>query len=129
MINHVTFGVGHFDRAMSFYDPVLRTLGLSCVSGPLATLAPDKDEVMLAGFGKDRPFFWIVGEKPVSGLLHIAFGASSRSAVDAFYRAALKAGGTDNGAPGLRCNYHSHYYAAFIRDPEGHNIEAVCHSS
>ena len=74
-----------------------------------------------------KPDFWIGGGKPNVPPIHVAFRAASRAQVDAFYRAALAAGGRDNGAPGLRPHYHPNYYGAFVLDPDGHNIEAVCH--
>jgi len=84
----------------------------------------------MPGTGADgKPFFWIGnGKKPVGGL-HVAFTAHSRSQVDTFYQAALTAGGRDNGAPGLRPHYHPNYYGAFVFDPDGNNIEAVCHQA
>jgi catechol 2,3-dioxygenase-like lactoylglutathione lyase family enzyme len=83
-----------------------------------------------ADFGaKGRPQFWIGSGKPIKGQVHFAFMAKGRAAVDAFLAAALKAGGKDNGAPGLRPHYHANYYGAFVLDPDGHNIEAVCHLS
>jgi catechol 2,3-dioxygenase-like lactoylglutathione lyase family enzyme len=82
------------------------------------------------GFGAAaKPFFWLGTGEPVKGVLHVAFTATDRAAVDAFYAAALKAGGTDNGAPGIRDYYHPNYYGAFVLDPDGHNIEAVCHTA
>jgi len=82
-----------------------------------------------AGFGEHgRPFFWIRDRPPaVRGGLHVAFAVDRREMVDAFYAAGLAAGGIDNGAPGVRENYHPSYYAAFLLDPDGNNIEAVCH--
>ena len=80
-----------------------------------------------AGFGADRPHFWIGTGKPLTGRLHVAFAAKNRAEVRAFYEAALAAGGIDNGAPGLRPHYHENYYGAFVLDPDGHNIEAVNH--
>ncbi len=90
-----------------------------------------------AGFGRDgKPDFWIGGHKRVyarramgglDGVLHVAIAADDRAAVDAFHRAALAAGGKDNGGPGLRPQYHPNYYGAFVLDPDGHNVEAVCH--
>ena len=74
-----------------------------------------------------KPDFWIGQGKPNDPPIHIAFRADSRAIVDAFYAAALAAGGRDNGPPGLRPRYHENYYGAFVRDPDGHNIEAVCH--
>ena len=78
-------------------------------------------------FQSGKPSFWIGEGEPVSGPMHVAFVARSRAAVNAFYAAALKAGGTDNGAPGLRPHYHANYYGAFVVDPDGNNVEAVCH--
>jgi catechol 2,3-dioxygenase-like lactoylglutathione lyase family enzyme len=83
----------------------------------------------VAGFGEPpKADFWISKGVPNHPTLHIAFRVSSRAQVDAFYQAALAAGGRDNGAPGPRPHYHEHYYGAFVLDPDGHNIEAVCHS-
>lgn len=84
----------------------------------------------MAGFGEPpKTDFWISSGGPNRPGIHIAFRAADRAAVDAFHAAALAAGGTDNGAPGVRPHYHPHYYGAFVRDPDGHNIEAVCHSA
>ncbi len=82
----------------------------------------------VTGYGDDRPWFWLAEERATTGMMHIALRADSRAAVDAFHAAALAAGGTDNGPPGLRLHYHADYYGAFVLDPDGHNIEAVCHS-
>ena len=80
------------------------------------------------GFGEaGKPDFWIGGEGGLKGILHVALAAADRATVDAFHRAALVAGGRDNGAPGLRPHYHANYYGAFVLDPDGHNVEAVCH--
>lgn len=82
-----------------------------------------------AGFGvPPKPDFWIGQGAPNVPPVHVAFRAESRGQVDAFFRAAISAGGKDNGAPGLRPHYHSHYYGAFVLDPDGHNVEAVCHA-
>ena len=82
-----------------------------------------------AGFGHSgKPDFWIGGEGDLNKPLHVAIQADDRASVDAFHRAALAAGGRDNGAPGLRPHYHANYYGAFVLDPDGHNIEAVCHA-
>jgi len=82
-----------------------------------------------AGFGANgKPDFWIGGEGGIDRPLHVAIVAKDRATVDAFYQAALAAGGRDNGSPGLRPHYHAHYYGAFVLDPDGHNIEAVCHA-
>jgi catechol 2,3-dioxygenase-like lactoylglutathione lyase family enzyme len=83
--------------------------------------------VSVTGYGDERPWFWVAEEDATRGKLHVAIQTAIREAVDAFHREALAAGGRDNGAPGPRPHYHSHYYGAFVLDPDGHNIEAVCH--
>ncbi len=100
----------------------------------LAALAPIGARVVMefpeaVGIGQgEKPSFWLAaGDRP-SGPMHIAFAASRRSEVDAFHRAALAAGGTENGAPGLRPHYHPNYYGAFVIGPDGHNVEVVCHN-
>jgi catechol 2,3-dioxygenase-like lactoylglutathione lyase family enzyme len=120
MLDHVTIGVSDFSRARKFYDAALAPLGIE----RFAT-----DGTHFAGYGAaGKAFFWIGLRDAVKSGAHIAFAAMDRAAVDAFYRAALAAGGGDNGAPGLRPQYHPHYYGAFVLDPDGHNIEAVCHA-
>lgn len=124
MFDHIGFAVRDLQRAKAFYSAALAPLGYVLV---VDGSDPDTG-VGHAGYGHPgRPQFWINTRAAVTGDLHFAFVTDSRGAVDAFYRAALKAGGTDNGAPGLRPAYHAHYYAAFVRDPDGHNIEAVSH--
>lgn len=121
MIDHMTFGVADMTRAIAFYDAALAPLGLR-------RLVDFRDDgVRVVGYGGGQPGFWMAEERATSGLLHVAFSATCRTDVDAFHAAALAAGGTDNGPPGLRPHYHVDYYAAFVRDPDGHNIEAVCH--
>jgi len=84
----------------------------------------------VAGFGEaPKPDFWISSGTPNRPPVHVAFRVASRSLVDAFHQAAIQAGGTDNGPPGLRPHYHPNYYGAFVLDPDGHNIEAVCHEA
>ena len=83
---------------------------------------------MSASGADGKPSFWIGAGEPASGPLHVAFAAKTRTAIDTFYAAALHAGGADNGPPGLRPHYHADHYAAFVRDPDGNNIEAVCHA-
>lgn len=125
MIDHITIGVSDFTRSIAFYDQVLATLGVR----RLFVVPPEQsDGVPVTGYGDATPWFWLAGERPTSGLLHVAFTAQSWAEVDAFHAAALRAGGTDNGAPGLRPHYHPDYYGAYIFDPDGHNIEAVCHT-
>ena len=122
MIDHVTFGVADFARSVAFYDAALAPLGIKRLFDP-----QDSGSVSSTGYGDKRPFFWIAEVRPTSGMLHIAIRARTRAQVDSFHAAALAAGGTDNGAPGLRPHYHPDYYGAFVLDPDGHNIEAVCH--
>ena len=125
MIDHISIGVADYARATAFYDAALAPLGVS----RLFDLPPeDTDGVRVCGYGDspDRAWFWLAEERATKGLLHIAFEARTRAEVDAFHAAALKAGGTDNGAPGQRPQYSPDYYGAFILDPDGHNIEAVC---
>ena len=88
-----------------------------------------ENDAKAAGFGADgKPDFWIGGEGGIDKPLHVAIAAKDRATVEAFYKAALAAGGKDNGAPGIRAHYHPNYYGAFVLDPDGHNIEAVCHA-
>jgi len=124
-IDHIGLGVGDYDRAKAFYGAALAPLGLALV---MEIPAEQTGGSAAAGFGKERPFFWISGGGPMTPRLHLAFTADSRKAVDAFHAAALAAGARDNGAPGLRPHYHPNYYGAFVLDPDGHNIEAVCHA-
>lgn len=124
MIDHITFGVTDFARSVAFYDVAFAPLGVTRLYTPPSE---ENDGVPFTGYGEDTPFFWIVEERATTGMLHVALQAN-RSQVDAFHAAALRAGGTDNGAPGLRPHYHPHYYGAFVLDPDGHNIEAVCHT-
>jgi catechol 2,3-dioxygenase-like lactoylglutathione lyase family enzyme len=118
MIDHVTANVGDFGQAKRFYEQALAPLGYS-----VQMEFPDA-----AGFGTGQgiPDFWI-SSKPDRGATHVAFTAPDRAAVDAFHEAALAAGGADNGAPGIRAHYHETYYAAFVHDPDGNNVEAVTH--
>jgi catechol 2,3-dioxygenase-like lactoylglutathione lyase family enzyme len=123
MLDHVGFTVSDYERSKAFYATALAPLGITLLMEP--TNATDA----AAGFGKDgKPFFWIETRGPaLTGDLHVAFAADDRETVDAFHAAALEAGGTDNGAPGVRAIYHPNYYGAYVLDSDGHNIEAVCH--
>ena len=124
MIDHVTFGIRDFQRSVDFYDRAFAPLGVSRLfEVPLEHTGG----VRIAGYGSDRPWFWIAEERATRGMLHIALQAPDRSSVDAFHAASIAAGGSDNGAPGFRAHYHADYYGAFVLDPDGHNIEAVCH--
>lgn len=125
MIDHVGFSVSDYARAKAFYERALAPLGYTLVMEVTAQATGQP----AAGFGGDgKPDFWIGGEGKLEKPLHVAIVARARPDVDAFYREALGAGGKDNGPPGLRAHYHPNYYAAFVLDPDGHNIEAVCHT-
>jgi catechol 2,3-dioxygenase-like lactoylglutathione lyase family enzyme len=119
MLDHTGFGVSDYQRSKAFYERLLAPLGVTLVR---------ESTGKSAGFGQEsKPFFWIHERPPaVQGGLHIAFAVEERETVHAFHSAGLQAGGTDNGAPGLRTIYHPNYYAAFIFDLDGNNIEAVC---
>ena len=121
MLNHVSIGVRDIAKTKAFYDAALKPLGYSCLSAGEGSL----------GYGKDAVAFWIgVTKQPVpadpnSGL-HFCFNAPTRKSVDAFHKAAVAAGGSDNGKAGLRADYGENYYAAFVVDPDGYRIEAYC---
>lgn len=118
MLDHVTIGVSDIERSKSFYDQALQALGISRLYA---------DGTHAAGYGiHPKAFFWIGERSTAQTGAHIAFAATDRITVDRFYEDAIKAGGTDNGRPGIRPHYDPHYYGAFVLDPDGHNIEAVC---
>jgi catechol 2,3-dioxygenase-like lactoylglutathione lyase family enzyme len=126
MLDHVGFAVADAERSRRFYQRALEPLGITLIM----SVTPDQTEAggTAHGFGSDgKPYFWIGDNERVGEGTHIAFTAESRAKVDEFYQAALAAGGRDNGAPGLRPQYHPNYYGAFVFDPDGTNIEAVCH--
>jgi catechol 2,3-dioxygenase-like lactoylglutathione lyase family enzyme len=123
VLDHVGIEVGDFHRSRAFYEMALAPLGLEVVMEPTETMA---------GFGgADRkPWFWVNGRgRPAVQGVHLAFKAINHDAVDTFHAAGLAAGGTDNGAPGPRPIYHPNYYGAFVLDPDGNNVEAVCHGA
>ena len=127
MIDHIGFVVSDLKKSKTFYLEALRILGITLIA---EVTAEQSGGGAHAGFGRgEKPFFWIGDHGRPGGAAHVAFLAESRAQVDSFYRAALKAGGKDNGAPGLRAHYHPNYYGAFVLDPDGNNIEAVCHKS
>ena len=122
-LDHVAISTADYRTSLAFYEAALAPLGITTM------MKFEGDDGNTSGLGSDTPFLWIGdGGKLTEGRLHLAFSAPNRAAVDAFYSAAIKAGGTDNGPPGLRAHYHPTYYAAFVHDPDGHNIEAVCHA-
>lgn len=119
MIDHLTITVSDLQKAVRFYEKALKPLGYSMV------MAYEQ----YRAFGpKGKPVFFLKHGEPASLPMHLAFAAKDRAAVDAFYKAAIRAGGQDFGAPGVRAHYHQHYYGAFVTDPMGHPIEAVCHA-
>ena len=125
MIDHVGFPVADYARSKAFYTQALAPLGYALIMEVQQT----ENDSPAAGYGMNgKPDFWIGGEGGLNRLVHIAIAARDRASVDAFHRAALAAGGKDHGAPGPRPHYHPNYYAAFVLDPDGHNVEAVCHA-
>ena len=120
MIDHTGVIVGSFEASRRFYAAALAPLGHELLL---------EFHASVAGFGEPgKPDFWIAQGEPNTPRIHVAFRADTRREVDAFYEAALGAGARDNGAPGLKAQYHPDYDGAFVLDPDGHNIEAVCHS-
>lgn len=128
MIDHLNLAVGDFAAARAFYSSALAPLGFRLQQEIPAAVTGDVDAAGFAAPDSDTgdAEFWITGGGPTTPHLHLAFRAATPAMVDAFYQAALRAGGRDNGAPGIRAAYHPNYYAAFVFDPDGHNIEAVC---
>ena len=120
-LDHVGLDVSDYEASKAFYEKALAPLGVALMMEPVA---------QVGGFGDDFPFFWIAKRNrgPDSGV-HVAFTAEDRAAVDPFHAVALEAGGEDNGGPGVREIYHPEYYAAFVLDPDGNNVEAVCHQA
>jgi catechol 2,3-dioxygenase-like lactoylglutathione lyase family enzyme len=119
MIDHVTISAQNYETSLAFYTAVLETLGLK----PLY-----EEKGLVTGFGITRPFFWLSAsdsEHVATSGLHLALTCNSKDQVHNFHKAAITAGGKDNGAPGPRPQYHADYYAAFILDPDGNNLEAV----
>jgi catechol 2,3-dioxygenase-like lactoylglutathione lyase family enzyme len=126
MIDHLSVVVSDYARSKAFYLQALAPTGHSRLTELRATSTGQVSAGFCHADGSD---FWISQGDAINPPIHIAFRVSSRAAVDAFYKAALAAGGRDNGAPGLRPHYHANYYGAFVLDPDGHNIEAVCHEA
>ncbi len=127
MIDHTGVIVSNIQKSKAFYEKALTPISYSLLMELPASVTGHAD---VAGFGEaGKPDFWISSGTPNKPPIHVAFRVTSRVQVDAFYRAAIAAGGTDNGPPGLRPHYHPNYYGAFVLDPDGHNIEAVCHEA
>ena len=121
MFDHVGLNVKDYSASRAFYEAALAPLGFKVVMA--------FDEHNAVGFGtSDKPEFWVCQREPYGTGTHVAFTCPDRATVDAFYAAAVAAGGTDNGAPGLREHYHPMYYGAFVHDLDGNNVEAVCHA-
>ncbi len=126
MIDHTGVNVGNFEARREFYAAALAQLEYELLHGIDASVTGFD---YLASYGEaGKPVFWIAHGEANTPRIHVAFRADTRQKVDTFYEAALGVGGRENGAPGLRPQYHPDYYGAFILDPDGHNIEAVCHS-
>lgn len=126
MLDHVGATVSDLARSRAFYDAALGPLGIAVIMEVTPEQTGGGGHL---GYGSNgRPYFWVGTGGAVTGRLHVALSAPNRKAVDAFHAAALAAGGRDNGAPGLRPHYHPNYYGAFVLDPDGLNIEAVCHT-
>jgi catechol 2,3-dioxygenase-like lactoylglutathione lyase family enzyme len=124
-VDHLGFNVTDYARSKAFYAAALEPLGFKVVM----EIPPDQAKGSPGGGLGDNgaPVIWLQQGTPVGNKFHVAFTAPNRGAVDAFHAAATRAGGKDNGGPGLRPNYHPNYYGAFVLDPDGHNIEVVCH--
>jgi catechol 2,3-dioxygenase-like lactoylglutathione lyase family enzyme len=122
MLDHVGVNVSDYERSREFYKGALAPLGISLLMEPVPRTG---------GFGSEgKPWFWITDQRePTTENVHVAFAARDRAIVDAFHAAALEAGGRDNGAPGIRPIYHPDYYGAYVLDPDGNNVEVVCHRS
>jgi len=118
MIDHVVINVADLGRSRRFYEKTLAVFGYAVQS-----CYPEA-----VGFGEEgKPDFWIVTREPLHRGVHVAFASADRATVDRFYEVARSAGGRANGPPGVRTIYHPHYYGAYVLDPDGNNIEAVCH--
>ena len=119
ILDHVGIRVSDFDRSKAFYREALGVLGIELL------YEQEFPDGAVAGFGKERSSFFVAGGRPLRGETHLAFTAASQAEVNAFYSVALSMGGQDNGAPGPRPHYRAGYYAAFVFDPDGNNVEAV----
>lgn len=124
MIDHTGIAVSDWEKAKTFYDAALGALGATLMMTVPKEYTGGRN---VGGYGREKPDFWLSESADVGPGRHYAFAAANRAEVDAFYAAAMAAGGRDNGAPGLRPHYHADYYGAFVLDPDGNNVEAVCH--
>ena len=127
MIDHTGVIVSDYEKSKNFYTEALKPIGYRLL---LEFAASVTGSANVAGFGEPpKTDFWIAEGKPNDARIHVAFRVGKRSLVDTFHQAALAVGGKDHGAPGLRPHYHANYYGAFVLDPDGHNIEVVCHEA
>ena len=126
MIDHAGINVSDWEKAKTFYDAAFAAIGAK-----LVYMVPEQftGGVKVGGYGREKPDFWLHESTETGTGRHYAFTARNRAEVDAFYAAAMTAGGKDNGAPGIRAHYHPDYYGAFVIDPDGNNVEAVCHKA
>lgn len=124
MIDHAGIAVSDWAKSKAFYDAALGAIGAR-----LMMMVPKEHSggANVGGYGRSKPDFWLQEGGETGPGRHYAFRVDSRAEVHAFYEAAMAAGGRDNGAPGPRPHYHEHYYGAFVLDPDGNNVEAVCH--
>lgn len=126
MLDHIGLKVTDIAKAKAFYDSALAPLGVKII---MEVSKEESGDSAFIGYGEGmKPYFWINEQPRATELIHVAFTSDNRAKVDAFYKAAMAAGGRDNGPPGPRPHYHPNYYGAFVLDPDGHNIEAVCHA-
>lgn len=126
MIDHAGLKISDPDASRRFYDTALAPLGYRVLMELPGSVTGGR---VVLGYGvPPKPDFWVAQGMPETPRVHVAFRARTHAEVDAFYRAAISAGGRDNGPPGPRPHYHASYYGAFVLDPDGHNIEAVCHT-
>lgn len=129
MIDHLSTYATDYAATRAFYEAALDALGYGVQSEMVTTWDPEFPERRVCSFGPpDKSVFWVIEVKEPASPRHIAFAAADRASVAAFYQAALRAGGKDHGAPGPRPVYHEHYFGAFALDPDGNNVEAVCHT-
>lgn len=126
MIDHIGVAATDFAASRTLYDAALAALG---ITAQMEVTPEQSGGYHGVGYGSDgKPFFWLGNGGPRGAGMHVAFVATDRAAVDGFYQAALRNGARDNGAPGIRAHYHPNYYAAFVLDGDGVNVEAVCHA-
>ena len=126
MFSHVMIGTNDLQKAKTFYDAAFGAIGAKLI---MTVPVEFTGGVKVGGYGREKPDFWLHERKETGPGRHYAFTARNRAEVDAFHAAALAAGGKDNGAPGIRAHYHPDYYGAFVIDPDGNNVEAVCHKA